>query len=76
MVILNPTTEIVLNWLDKNEPDERFHSPSHAKAFVAKKLEVPLSKVKAKRDIKDCLILEALRDVSWDYIYSQYKKKE
>lgn len=76
MVIINPTTEIVLNWLDKNEPEERFHSPSHAKAFVARKLGVPLSKVKTKMDVKDCLILEALKDVSWEYIYSQYKKKE
>ena len=76
MVVINPTTEIVLDWLDKNKPEEQFYSPSHAKAFVAKELGVPLSKVKAKMDIKDCLILEALRDASWDYIYSQYKKKE
>lgn len=76
MVIINPTTEIVLDWLDSNEPEERFHSPSHAKAFIAKKLGVPLSKARVDMNIKDCLILEALRDVSWNYVYSQYKKKE
>ena len=70
---MNTETSLVMQWLTKNHASERFCSSADAKAFVARKLDVHLSKTGDQLGVKGLLILESLRTVDWDYVYSQFK---
>lgn len=74
----NNATEIVVDWLVKNEPNAQFYSSSDAKASIALKLGTSLIHMNLKHstdETRDSLILIALREVDWDYIYSKYQKE-
>jgi len=71
--MFNAETSAVIDWLNTNAPNKQFYSSADAKAFVAKELGVPLSVIPT--EMKDYLVLVGLTKVSWEDVYSQFKKQ-